>query len=281
MLDGLKALVALESIGTLSGAAVRLRLTQSALSKRIQSLEAELGYRVVEPNGRKLKLTSQGQNLLAKAKPLILEVEGLKDLKVPITRKHMAIGISDSIASSWGPSVVKKTLKKIDNLDLEIHVHRSTLIIEQLLSGRYELGILTGQPQGNGLMWSLLTEEPMALVGQTRESRDSKVLLSIETNSATWKEIGRELLKHPVSNGKEFLFLESFSAAIQMAKAGFGQAIVPIGLAQAYGLRTEEVVPLSPRIKRQIHLVKRKTIAEFSQVKELYKVLRETSKDAF
>lgn len=43
MLDGIEALIALERTGTVSEAAVQLRLTQSAVSKRIKALESELG----------------------------------------------------------------------------------------------------------------------------------------------------------------------------------------------------------------------------------------------
>lgn len=51
MLDGLKALVILEKLGTVSEAAVHLRLTQSAVSKRLQALEIELGYPLLEKTG--------------------------------------------------------------------------------------------------------------------------------------------------------------------------------------------------------------------------------------
>ena len=39
MLDGIDALIALDQFGTVSEAATRLRLTQSAVSKRIQALQ--------------------------------------------------------------------------------------------------------------------------------------------------------------------------------------------------------------------------------------------------
>ena len=60
LLDGSKALAALEPCGTVSEAAIRLRLTQSALSKGIQALEKSMDFRIVEPDGRRVKLTSEG-----------------------------------------------------------------------------------------------------------------------------------------------------------------------------------------------------------------------------
>ena len=60
MLEGLEALFALERTGTISEAAAQLRLTQSAVSKRIQSLQNEVKFLVIEPDGRRVKLTARG-----------------------------------------------------------------------------------------------------------------------------------------------------------------------------------------------------------------------------
>ena len=61
LLPEIDALMALQRFGTVSEAAVQLRLTQSAVSKRLRSLEDELGYRIVEPAGRKLRLTDSAE----------------------------------------------------------------------------------------------------------------------------------------------------------------------------------------------------------------------------
>ena len=59
MVEGIEALLALERTGTISEAAAQLRLTQSAVSKRIQTLENELEFRVIEPVGRRPQLHNQ------------------------------------------------------------------------------------------------------------------------------------------------------------------------------------------------------------------------------
>lgn len=269
MLDEIRALIALESSGTISEAAIELRLTQSAVTKRIKALEAQLGYDLTEPEGRKLRLTDRGVLFLSKARPLLLEIEALRDLEVPESNRTLRIGLSDSIASSWGPKVLKDVLSKMKGLELEIHVHRSTLIIEQLRSGRYELGLVTGPLQGNDLIWRHLTDESMVLVGNGR----SEKVLTIENISATWKEIGGQALAHTSLKNKKFTHVESFCAAIQMARQGFGQALVPVGLARTYGLKKAEQTAMRPQLKRQIHLVCRKSVANLECVKDLGQLL--------
>ena len=77
MLEGIEALIALEESGTVSEAAIRLHLTQSAVSKRIRALQLALGFPLVEPIGRRLRLTAGGLEFVARARPLIAELRVL------------------------------------------------------------------------------------------------------------------------------------------------------------------------------------------------------------
>jgi DNA-binding transcriptional LysR family regulator len=274
MLDGIAALAGLDRAGTVSEAAVSLRLTQSAVSKRIKALEAELGYPLVEAEGRRLRLTPRARAFLSRARPLAAQLEGLKLLRETPAARELSIGVSDSIASSWGPRALKRSLARVKGLALEIHVHRSLLILERLRLGQYDLGIVAGRPHGAGLVWSRLGEEPMALIGaEGGGAREPERILTIETASATWREIGAQVLGHPRLKGRAFVFLESFSAAAQMAREGFGRALVPVGTAAALGLRAPETAVLSPRVSRQVHLVARKSLHALGVVRELREAL--------
>src|SRR4051812_28272075 len=120
MLDGIEALIALEKTGTVSEGAVLLRLTQSAVSKRIKALEAELGYPLVEADGRRVRLTARASLLLSKAKPLVSELKNLKQLEGGSGKRLFTIGLSDSIASSWGPRLLKRSLAKARGIELDL-----------------------------------------------------------------------------------------------------------------------------------------------------------------
>jgi LysR family transcriptional regulator, regulator for metE and metH len=72
----LETLLALSECGSLSKAAERLNLTQSALSHQLRALEAYYGAALVEKNVRPLRFTAIGQRLLDLAKavlPLVAE----------------------------------------------------------------------------------------------------------------------------------------------------------------------------------------------------------------
>jgi DNA-binding transcriptional LysR family regulator len=266
MLDGLEALIALQAAGTVSEAAVRLHRTQSAVSKRIKALESSLGRALVEPEGRRLRLTSAAQTFLARARPLLAELNDLRSLAEDDGRRELSIGLSDSIASSWGAKLLERALAAARGITLEIHVDRSLLLLERLRLGQYELGIVTGRPAASDLVWTRLAEEPMVLVGAPAAGRPRKIL-TIEPASATWREIGGPALGHAQIRGRDLVFLESFAAAAQMARSGFGRALVPLGTASALGFRRPEIEPLAPRLRRQIHFVARKGILGLASVR--------------
>src|SRR5258708_14900595 len=67
----LETLLALAECGSLSKAAARLFLTQSALSHQLKTLESCYGAALVEKNVRPLRFTAIGQRLLTLAKAVL------------------------------------------------------------------------------------------------------------------------------------------------------------------------------------------------------------------
>src|SRR5205823_9961948 len=63
-LKRLRTFVAVAELGTVSKAALRLRISQSALSRQISDLEYECGFKLFDRIGRRLFLTTRGEQLL-------------------------------------------------------------------------------------------------------------------------------------------------------------------------------------------------------------------------
>src|SRR5579859_2918759 len=70
----LETLLALAECGSLSKAAARLFLTQSALSHQLKALESHYGAALVEKNVRPLRFTAIGQRLLTLARAVLPQV---------------------------------------------------------------------------------------------------------------------------------------------------------------------------------------------------------------
>lgn len=73
----LRAFAVIVDVGGFSRAATRLHLSQPALSRQIHALEADLGVALFDRIGRRVQLTSQGEELLRRCRRLLAEAESL------------------------------------------------------------------------------------------------------------------------------------------------------------------------------------------------------------
>lgn len=272
MIEGIEALLALERTGTISEAAAQLRLTQSAVSKRIQSLENDLKFKLIEPDGRRVRLTATGQSFLDKARVLISELKNLRQLETDNSSKKFSIALSDSIAASWGPKLIRLAAKKLKNIEFEMHVHRSTLVEENVKLGKYHLGLCISSSKDQQMFSSTIFEEPLVFL---RSPIENNKLITIEKGSGTWKSLEDKVARHPKLKNFELTHVESFAAIVQMVHEGFGNGLVPMGIAQTMQLSKKDILVLSPNIKRQIKLISRKNISQLPAVEEFQRLIKE------
>lgn len=66
-----RTFVTVAELGTVSKAALHLRIAQPALSRQINDLEQELGFKLFDRVGRRLLLTSEGEQLLVDCRGLL------------------------------------------------------------------------------------------------------------------------------------------------------------------------------------------------------------------
>lgn len=285
MLDGIDALIALERFGTVSEAAVRLRLTQSAVSKRIQALQRMVGFRLVEPDGRRLRLTAPAIDFLERARPLVADLRGLTSPVRGHAASGFSLGLADSIASSWGPAVISRALRGLKSVSVRLHAHRSVLLVESVRLGRYHIGLSTDLPGTRDLIHHPVIDEPMVLIhaGCSRQppkrAAANQPLISIEPSSATWSAIEPQLReRHPHLLERPLIPVETFSATVQMVKAGFGDGLVPLGMAIEMNL-DKRCYREIPGVRRHISLITRKTVNQLASFRELReRLVKETAR---
>jgi DNA-binding transcriptional LysR family regulator len=76
-LSQLRTFVAIADSGGFARAAARLHLTQSAASRQIAALESELAVVLFDRVGRRVQLTSEGDDLLRRARKLLADADAL------------------------------------------------------------------------------------------------------------------------------------------------------------------------------------------------------------
>lgn len=282
-MPGIEALAALAQFGTVSEAATRLRLTQSAVTKRLQALQRAVGRLLLEHEGRRLRLTEDARLLLERARPLLADLRSVTDAMAAAATASFSLAMADSIAASWGPEVLARALRRVDHVHLDLHVHRSVLVIESVRLGRYHIGMVTEVPAAKDLVHYPVIAEPMVIVRGTQPARraEERPLITIEPTAMTWRAI-EPLLRshHPELLTRPRLPVESFSAAIQMVKAGFGDGLVPLGLAQEARLRPQRLRILR-NASRPVTLLTRKTVNQAQRFTALRCAIEQAAREHF
>src|SRR5437773_1602272 len=90
-LHQLRTFVAIAEAGGVARAAARLNLSQPAASRQIQVLEAELGVLLFDRIGRRVQLTSAGEDLLQRSRRLVAEAQSLRERARALAAGHTGV----------------------------------------------------------------------------------------------------------------------------------------------------------------------------------------------
>ena len=146
----LKAFMAVAEQGSFSRAADDLFLTQPAVSKRIVKLENQLKTQLFDRIGRNVYLTVAGQHLLPKAKVILEAMANTADELTNLSGRvggQLRIATSHHISLHRLPAPLRKFIALYPHVELDIQFAESEVIYEGLLHGRWQLGIITLNPE--------------------------------------------------------------------------------------------------------------------------------------
>ena len=148
--QALTAFLAVAESGSFSTAAERLFLTQPAVSKRIAQLEQQLGTRLFDRVGRRIRLTEAGEALLPRARQVLLDLEDMSRAISNLTGTvsgTLRIGTSHHIGLHRLPPVLRRFSRQYPDVKLDIHFIDSEEAWEAVLHGDLEMGVVTLPPQ--------------------------------------------------------------------------------------------------------------------------------------
>ncbi len=134
-------------------AAQRLRVAQPALSRQIQDLETELGFRLFERLPRGVKLSAAGKLFLEDAQRILREVNEAAERAGRVARGRfgtLRVGFTEN--ASWR-GVVPESFRRFRELhpdaDLELQPAASLEQLEALRAGRLDAGFIFNMPRGD------------------------------------------------------------------------------------------------------------------------------------
>jgi DNA-binding transcriptional LysR family regulator len=145
-LTDLRSLVAAADAGTLGRAALRLHISQPALSKRLQSLEQLVGVQLLERSQRGVSLTPAGRRLYEQARPLLAQTEQLDVLVAELRRatSPVRLAASHSASEAFVADAIADP-QTSEHLAVELVIANSHVVRTLVSDGRADLGVAAGR----------------------------------------------------------------------------------------------------------------------------------------
>ena len=133
--------------GSLGRAALRLGVSQPALSKRLASLENLAGTQLLERSSKGVKLTPAGRRLYDEARRLLEQADRLDEVLVGLRRSGGPVRLASS--HSAAEAIVSDLLGDLGGerpLPIELTTANSTVVRDLVADGRADLGVAASRP---------------------------------------------------------------------------------------------------------------------------------------
>jgi DNA-binding transcriptional LysR family regulator len=264
----LKAFVAVTETRSISGAAVNLNLTQSALSRQIARLETELGTRLFERYGRHVELTADGQFLLPLAQVIIART----DETITLMRERagaqaanvIRLGASGMVFAHYLTPILSSFMAANPTVKIDLVEGHDVELEEAVVAGKLDCAVHTPWKASRAAGRLLATEELFLVVpsghplsGQSAVNpsmlADERILLPppFYSTSNIIMDVFRVAGIKPKTSYRA-VYPELLK---NLVREGLGITAMPRMLAQPETLDGLVAIPFEKRVERRIVLI--------------------------
>jgi len=250
----LRYLIAVAEQGSISGAARRLHVAQSAISEHISNLEEEIGVELIARISRKAALTPAGELFLTEARRVIAAADHAVEVAQRADRGEIGtlrIGFFAGAVGVSFPKLIRSFRKQHPAVQLSLVEMNSTRQWEALVKGEIDLGFTRRiEPEFRAELQSeLVQQDPIVAILPKDHpavpgpvdlhdlANDPFVLSSREVSPAVFDKV-IELCSEAGFSPRIASISSVWTSVVMMVQAGEGVALLPLNQQQ---YRTPEV----------------------------------------
>ncbi len=239
-LRDLRYLVALAEHRHFGRAAAACFVSQPTLSTQLRKLEEELGVTLVERAPRKVMLTPAGEDIAARARAIVRDVEQLRDAA---RRTHdpetgsVRLGLFPTLGPYLLPHAVPRLHARFPALELLLVEEKSDELLRRLRDGRLDAALLALPVEDSQLHVEPLFHEPFVFVApwdhpsagrvtlRVSDLREESLLLLEEGHCL--REQALEVCGNAGADERAGFRATSLETLRQMVAAGVGCTLLP------------------------------------------------------
>ena len=145
-LNELRAFCAAAELGTVGRAAVRLHVSQPALSKRLGALERKVGARLLDRSPHGVTLTPAGRRLYRHARTLVETADRVGEVMLGMRDAHDVVRLASSHSATEAFAAAMLAGLRDRELTVELVTANSMVVRGLVADGRADLGIAASRP---------------------------------------------------------------------------------------------------------------------------------------
>ncbi|WP_208998344.1 LysR family transcriptional regulator [Roseibium aquae] len=148
----LEALRALITAGTTVGAAQRLGISQSAVSRALTQLESRVGRALFERASGRIEPTEHALRLNDRLDPLFATLADIEGTDWSARAEEpLRLIIPPTLAHHFIIPKVAKFIQAAPNRRVQLDIQATDVLVSGILDGRYDLGLTSGMIQRSGV----------------------------------------------------------------------------------------------------------------------------------
>src|SRR5437667_5492867 len=150
----LRYFVAVAEMENVSRAALKLHVSQPALSRQIRDLEDEIGFSLLERTAKSVRLTDAGRTFLDNARALLQNAdEAVTKARAVASAEttELHVGHSPTLTVEILPKILRAFHGAMPNVHVRLHDFSSKDILERIRDGRLQLGLIVAPTKASEL----------------------------------------------------------------------------------------------------------------------------------
>ena len=271
-LKQVRAFLAVAQVGSFTGAANRLHLTQSAVSVLISELELVFGLRLFDRTTRLVQLTDAGREFQPVAAKVLEQLQGAISSSRELAaqkRGRVAVAATPLMSSLLLPGAIARFAQEQPGISVVLHDVLAGQIQPKVRDGEVDFGIGTFERSSRELVAEPLMNDTLVLACPAGHPLAAR-------RQIAWRELaGHPFIALSQDNTVGQLINETLGGAgveihpayevahlwtvVGMVDAGLGVAVLPSyahPIAQLYRIRTVRLI--EPSIRRETSFLSRR-----------------------
>ncbi|MDN6199947.1 LysR family transcriptional regulator [Corynebacterium flavescens] len=269
-LEDVRGVVAVAQVGLVGAAADELGISQSALTRRVQRIEKDLGATLFERSGRRLVPNSRGQAFLEPAKAMLAAQQRARDAVSRLMDPELGtvrLDFMHSLGTWMVPDLLKSYRELHPRVDIRLHQGAARELQERVVAGESDIALVGPRPvdADSALGWHQIKLQRLGLAvpdGHWAAGQAKARLANFaeEAFIGMLPGYGTRMLLDGLSTSAGFnpkLVFESMelTTVAGLVSAGLGCALLPLD--DPY-LQVDNLIPLDPPAYRELGLIWRK-----------------------